>query len=175
VKRGQWKPVFLEALKRTAMVTAAAEEAQISRRTAYDARERDAEFAARWDAIWEKGTEQLEREAFRRAAIGTLKPVFQQGRQVGEIREYSDNLLMFLLKGRKPETYRDNSRVQHVGAGGTPLEVTVSLDAGQRSSLRELLRARPVKFDAGSGVLEGEALEDARRELAAGESSAPDG
>ena len=47
----------------------------------------------------------LESEAYRRAVEGNLKPVYQGGQKVGEIREFSDSLLMFLLKARKPGTY----------------------------------------------------------------------
>jgi hypothetical protein len=48
----------------------------------------------------------LEDEAVRRAYEGWLKPVFYQGRQCGAVRRYSDKLLMFLLKGWRPERYR---------------------------------------------------------------------
>jgi hypothetical protein len=39
-------------------------------------------------------------EAVRRAKDGYIKPVFHQGVKVGEVREYSDVLLMFMLKAR---------------------------------------------------------------------------
>lgn len=54
-----------------------------------------------------QATELLEREAWRRAREGIAEPVFQHGKQVGTIQRYSDNLLMFLLKARAPERYRD--------------------------------------------------------------------
>ena len=53
--------------------------------------------------------------ARRRAAEGTLKPVYQGGKLVGEIREFSDTLLIFLLKGKRPEVYRENVKVEHSG------------------------------------------------------------
>jgi len=31
-----------------------------------------------------------------------LKPVYYQGEQCGEVREYSDTLLIFILKARDP-------------------------------------------------------------------------
>jgi hypothetical protein len=46
---------------------------------------------------------------------GTLEPVFHQGQEVGQVRKYSDTLLIFLLKGRKPDTYRDNVSVEQKG------------------------------------------------------------
>jgi hypothetical protein len=39
--------------------------------------------------------------------------VFYQGQQFATVRKYSDTLLIFLLKGRKPERYRE--RVEHSG------------------------------------------------------------
>ena len=114
-------------------------------------------FAAAWDDVVLRTTELMEVEAVRRGMVGVEKPVFQQGRQVGTIREYSDLLLMFMLKSRRPEVYRENHRVEHVGQGGR-LDVNVVLDASQRDSLRELLRSRPVRFDAESGAVEPAAL-----------------
>ena len=154
-----WKPAFLDALRRTGIVKHAVEAAGIARRTAYDARDRDEAFAKAWDDIVEDATEEMEREAVRRAAEGTVKPVFQHGRKVGEIREYSDTLLMFLLKARRPEVYRENSRVVHEGGALAQVNVSLSLGEGDRAKLRELLRKRPVRFDAESGqVVEGREL-----------------
>jgi hypothetical protein len=68
--------------------------------------------------------DQLEEEARRRAVDGVLKPVFQRGRQVGRIREYSDVLLVTLLKGKRPDTYRE--RFEHTGKGGHALFPPVS-------------------------------------------------
>jgi hypothetical protein len=48
----------------------------------------------------------LEDEAVRRAYEGVERPVFQGGKQVGVVREYSDTLLIFLLKALRPEKYR---------------------------------------------------------------------
>lgn len=57
----------------------------------------------------------LEAEAVRRASEGTLKPTgWHKGEPSGYIREYSDILLIFLLKGAKPEKYAE--RVQIRGA-----------------------------------------------------------
>jgi hypothetical protein len=46
---------------------------------------------------------------------GTLKPVYQGGKKVGAVREYSDTLLMFLLNGGRPEKYKH--RIDHTSAG----------------------------------------------------------
>ena len=41
-----------------------------------------------------------------------------QGSQVGTVRRYSDTLLIFLLKGRRPEKFKD--RVAHGGDANAP-------------------------------------------------------
>jgi hypothetical protein len=98
---------FLEALENGATVTMACRFARFPRRTAYDQRAADKAFAAQWDDAIEVGTEALEDEARRRAVEGTLKPVYYQGVQIGEVREYSDALLMLLLKANRPGKYRE--------------------------------------------------------------------
>ena len=80
-------------------------------------------FLAAWEEAAEIGTKALEREAARRAYHGTLKPVYQGGVKVGEIREYSDALLMFLLRARKPKKYRENYKVQVGDTPGQPMKI----------------------------------------------------
>ncbi|MHC5536960.1 hypothetical protein ACYOEI_01645 [Singulisphaera rosea] len=50
----------------------------------------------------------LESEARRRALDGVEKPVFYRGQKCGAIREYSDALLMFLMKAARPERFRES-------------------------------------------------------------------
>ena len=52
----------------------------------------------------------------RRGRDGVLRPVFQGGRLVGEVRQYSDRLLMMVIKGRARQ-YRD---------GGVQVQANVS-------------------------------------------------
>lgn len=117
---------FLEFLAGGHTAAHAARKCRVSRSSAYKHREADEEFARAWQDAEAAGTEVMEEEAHRRAVDGTLKPVYQQGQKVGTIREYSDTLLIFLLKGRKPGTYRDNATVKHEGEVG----VKHSLDLG---------------------------------------------
>ena len=72
----------------------------------YDLRARDERFAEQWDNAIEEGVEALEQEAWRRGLEGIVKPVFQRGVHVGDVREYSDTLLMALLRARRPGVYR---------------------------------------------------------------------
>jgi transposase-like protein len=81
--REDWADKFLAAL-RSATVSDAARAAGVGRSTVYDRRERDSEFASAWDNVVEESVEELELEARKRAMEG------------------SDQLLMFLLRARRP-------------------------------------------------------------------------
>jgi hypothetical protein len=117
------KEKFLELLGQTGNATAAAEAIGLNRCTPYKWREKDEAFAAAWDAASEEAADRLEKEAWRRAVEGTEKPVYQGGKLVGKVREYSDTLLIFLLKGNRPGKYADRVRQEISGPGGGPVEV----------------------------------------------------
>lgn len=123
-----WVKPFLRELARSGNVSKSATKAKIERTTAYLLRKSDAGFAAAWEEACEIATELMEEEARRRACDGTLKPVFHQGIECGRVREYSDGLLIFLLKARRPNVYRDNSRVEHTGADGGAIKVKGEYD-----------------------------------------------
>lgn len=102
---------FMEEFKKSGNITAASEVCGFNRRCVYDWKEifpdLEQELAdARLEAI-----ERLEEEARARATKGVNRPVFQKGKKVGYVTHYSDNLLMFLLKGNAPEKFRDNLNV----------------------------------------------------------------
>jgi hypothetical protein len=97
---------MLEALASGLSPARAAKAAGVGRSTAYLWRRQDPEFARKWDEAVVEGIDLLEEEARRRAVDGfNERPVYHRGVIVGEIREYSDKLLMFLLKRRMPEVY----------------------------------------------------------------------
>lgn len=115
VKRTRWTPktreAFLDALAAGLTVREACHASGLGRTRLYELRAEDVGFAADWDRAEAEGTEVLEQEARRRAVEGVDEPVFHRGEVVGAVRKYSDTLLIFLLKGRKPEVYRDNVHV----------------------------------------------------------------
>ena len=83
------KKKFLEAFAEHWTVTDACKIVGISQKNAYNARHKDEEFAAGWKAVEESIGDMLEKEAIKR---GLAK---------------SDTLLIFLLKGNKPDKYKD--------------------------------------------------------------------
>jgi hypothetical protein len=108
------KKAFLAAMAETGNISAAAKIAGIDRHSHYDwlKDDPDGSYAEAYETARIESIESLEKEARRRALTGYLKPVYQGGKKVGTIREFSDTLLIFLLKGAKPETYRDNVHLE---------------------------------------------------------------
>ncbi len=85
-----WQKAFLAALENTGSVTAAADAAGVHRTAAYKHRQTDKAFSEKWDESVEHASDVLEDEARKRAFAG------------------SDVLLMFLLKGIRPQRWRES-------------------------------------------------------------------
>ena len=109
MSRHRWtvktKQQFLEVLGTTGNVSAAAAAVGMSRSGAYQLREKDWPFSKAWEEAVEVGVDQLESEARRRALEGVDKPLYYQGKQCGVTKEYSDVLLIFLLKKLRPAIF----------------------------------------------------------------------
>lgn len=118
------KQRYLEALAETGVITYAAKRAQIARQTVYDWLEADPDFNRRHAEAIVESTERMEAEAYRRAVTGVAKPIYYKGEQVGTITEHSDGLLQFMLRARKPETYRERIDVNSKVSG--QIDVTPS-------------------------------------------------
>lgn len=88
---------FLSRLADGESVTAGARLVGVSRQALYFLRDHDADFSADWQDAIEQGTDILEDEAVKRAKSG------------------SDTLLIFMLKARRPDKFKDRSSVEHSG------------------------------------------------------------
>jgi hypothetical protein len=111
------RKAFIEVLSKGGSVTKGAEAIRVSRQALYLTKSKNKEFSAEWDSAIESGTDLLEDEAIRRGRQGTLKPVYYQGKRCGLVREYSDTLLIFTLKARRPEKFRDSATPNGGGEG----------------------------------------------------------
>lgn len=105
--RRRWAKKFLDYLSKSGNVTYSAGKCGIERSTAYDEKDANPAFAEAWEEALEQSIELLEYEARRRAEQGNSKKVFYKGKQIDVLKEYSDTLLIFLLKAHKPERYRE--------------------------------------------------------------------
>jgi len=88
---------FLAAFAECGNVTRACEIAKVGRRTHYNWLE-DPDYEAAFSDAENQAVDALEGEARRRAL------------------ESSDTLLIFLLKSRRPELYRERHHVEHAGS-----------------------------------------------------------
>jgi hypothetical protein len=135
-RRPKWTPkkrrTFLALLAEGHAVKYAAEAVRFARSALYERRAEDPEFARDWAAAEDAGTEVLEQEARRRAVEGVVHetPIYYQGDHVGSVVEtkYSDTLLMFLLKARRPDKYRERQDVHYSGQVNLPVQVQHDFD-----------------------------------------------
>ena len=114
---------FLAVFAEVVSVLRACKKTKVARSSIYDWLKKEPAFKAQFDEACELALAALEDEAVRRAFEGTNKPVYQSGKKVGTIREYSDTLMIFILKARAPEKYKE--RQELTGKNGAPLNQTV--------------------------------------------------
>ena len=70
----------------------------------------DAAFKEKYTEACLAALQRLEDEAVRRAFAGLTKPIYYQGKKIGSVKEFSDTLLMALLKAKAPAKYRDKAK-----------------------------------------------------------------
>lgn len=104
----QKKKRLLEIYAKTGIVSHSCKLAGVGRKTFYEWLQNDPVFAEQAKHSEDEATERLEKEALRRGVEGILEPVYYAGKKVGNIRRYSDALLIFTLKARNPKKYREN-------------------------------------------------------------------
>lgn len=134
---------FLAAYAETGCVSRACKAADVGRRSHYRWLAESEAYKAAFAEADDVATEALEAEARRRALDGVRRHKFDRGRPImvpcrpgdpdgrcveqaedgSEVwakpyveHEYSDTLLIFLLKGKRPEVYRDRVEAKHSGA-----------------------------------------------------------
>jgi hypothetical protein len=139
----------LEVLVTGKSYAEAAKAAGVARQTLFDWRIANDAFDAACKEAVASGVDGLEDEAHRRAVEGWEEPVFQKGFEVGRVRKYSDNLLIMMLKGRRPEVYRERHEV--TGPNGNPLipESPREIIASRLDVLFERLSLKFTKFVSG--------------------------
>lgn len=103
---------FLSRLSVTGNVSEACKVSRISRPTVYRMRREIPEFREAWETAMANARDVLDREAYRRAVEGVERKVYQGGREVGTVREYSDTLLTLMLKARHPDYAKTVGKVE---------------------------------------------------------------
>ncbi len=129
------KRAFLTAYSLLCSKVRAAEAAGISSRVIYTPFwENDAEFQQQMERAHRMALDVLEDEATRRAVEGVEEPAgWYMGEPGGYVRRYSDNLLMFRLKGELPQKYAERLELR----GGL---ATLNMDALPDELLERIAR-----------------------------------
>lgn len=90
---GRWQATFLKTLRKVPNITLACKASGVSRRTAYDRKERDSAFSERWDSALAQSVDVVETKAFKLASEGEPR------------------LIEFILKAHRPLIYRERSEM----------------------------------------------------------------
>lgn len=119
------RQAFLDALARTGVVRTACLASGMSRTAVRNSRRNDPDFEEAFHEALEDAADLMEDEARRRAVDGVLRTkVIGSGPNAQVIDElhYSDSLLMFLLKGARPEKFAERTKSELSGPNGQPLD-----------------------------------------------------
>jgi uncharacterized protein YgiM (DUF1202 family) len=139
------KQAYLDALSRNGVKTVSAREAGVSYQLITKWRLNDASFREAEELAYEEAADLLEAEAFRRAHQGVENVKYAgAGENIREYTEtrYSDTLTMFLLKGMRPEKYRERTSTELSGPGGQPVELDATTAAARLAGILEAARQR---------------------------------
>ena len=136
-KLGPQKKAFLAAYAETGNITRAAKAAKIHRNCHHNNWIKDPAYAEAFAHAKGEASDSLEEEARRRAVKGLRKYKFhsQSGKPLlhpdtGEPyfeHDYSDTLLIFLLKGARPEVYRERYSHEHHGPEGGEIQTSLTI------------------------------------------------
>jgi len=123
----EFKEAFVTLLSSLPNITACCKLLGIAVENIRRARVKDPEFDEAVKNAIEEGYDMLEEEARRRAVDGVDRPVFFQGEQCGVIREYSDQLLITLLKANRPKKYNPGVDIKFGAKDGDKVKMTFNL------------------------------------------------
>jgi hypothetical protein len=119
---------FLKALATCGNVSASCITVGTTRDAVYKLKKRDEKFAEAWEDAIQQGADELEEEA-RRRAMGWDEDRYTKEGAVYLVNRHSDLLMIFLLKGLRPEKYKD--RVSHDAEVRTDNRVVYYPDNGR--------------------------------------------
>lgn len=143
------KRAFLSAYAQMANISRAATAAGVGRTTHHMWMANDPRYAAAFAQAQEVAIDYMEAEAHRRAVEGVYEPVIYQGKLALDedgnplvVRKYDSTLMIFLLKGARPDKYRERWHV--TGEVDHKVEVDVSERAGRLAKQLAELRGLPM-------------------------------
>ena len=130
---------FISAYAACASVSQAARAAGVDHKRHYEWMSDEA-YRHAFDAVTDQAAQAVEDEAVRRAVEGVKRPMYYRGKQVRTAGrrgrtvyevEYSDTLLLALLKRFRPALYRERTVTEVTGS----LDLVQQIEAGRRRVL----------------------------------------
>ena len=140
-QRDEAKMTIVRALVVRGSVCEACIAAGVARRTVYDWRKQDPEFAAAWDDSIEEAHDRMEEEMWRRGIDGFDRPVIYKGEITGQYTDYSDSLLQTLARGNRPNKFKD--RTEHSTPPGQRMQLDVETKDDVIASILGLIQSKP--------------------------------
>lgn len=135
------KMVFLRAYARHGIISDGTVAAGITYRTYHRWRKDDEVFNEDCKTAESMANDLMEREARRRAIDGFERPVIYQGEVTETYTDYSDSLLTTLMKGNRPEKYKE--RTQLSGSVGRPLTLDEETKEDVVASILGMVHSKP--------------------------------
>jgi hypothetical protein len=137
---------YLDALAETGVRSTATAKAGISYKVVH-ARRSDPVFAEAEALALEQAADAMEVEARRRAMEGVENIRFEgKGEDRREYIEtrYSDTLMIFLLKGARPDKFKDRVASEMSGPGGKAIDINDTTAAARIAGILDAARQRKV-------------------------------
>lgn len=135
------KMVFCRAYSRHGIISDGLSAAGVSRKTYYKWLKEDESFGDNCKMAKELANDFMEREARRRAIEGFDRPVIYKGEVTEYYKDYSDSLLSMLMRGNKPEKYKE--RTEHSGSVGRPLTLDQEDKEDVVASILGMIKNKP--------------------------------
>lgn len=135
------KMVFCRAYAQRGIIREGTTAAGISRRTYLRWRKEDEAFNEACNEAKQMAVDLIEQEAMRRAIDGFDRPVIYKGEITDTYKDYSDSLLTMLMKGNKPEKYKE--RTEHSGSVGRPMTLDEETKEDVVSSILGMIKNKP--------------------------------
>lgn len=131
---------FFENLAKTGNPTLSAKIIGFSPSLMYFFKRSNPDFYSAWNQALMEYSDGLLEEVDRRGREGVEKPIYQCGWLVGHVKEYSDNLLMFRVKGLRPEYATQQNIIKNAEGEAFKIEATSMSDEQLDKRLAELGR-----------------------------------
>jgi hypothetical protein len=158
-RRTDWQQPFLDNYRAHGVQSWAAKQAGVNVATVAEERKRDQAFAAEYDSAFEESTGVLERRAVQWASGGiTVKRVKTRTEtrtakdgavttvtvtEEVEDTDLSATMLIFLLKARKPDMYRERLSLEPPEDGG---EIELKISRKEKDTAAERFGAEVVRL-----------------------------